>query len=122
MRLLARPIALLAVLVASSAACGAATGLDVGEAGADVGADDASVTPAGDAARTGCAVCDLPDVCVSLSTTPTHSVSTAAVCAPLPSVCDGVLTCDCAGQLCGTQRCADAITTSFRALLTCNAE
>jgi hypothetical protein len=121
MRLPPRPIALLALLVASVAACGAATGLDVGDAGADVGADEASVTPTGDAAQAGCARCDLPDVCVSLSTTPTHSVSSGVVCAPLPSVCDGVLTCDCAGQLCGAQHCFNATTTSFRALLTCYA-
>ena len=66
------------------------------------------------------AVCDLPGrVRVSV-----HHVDALGprrrpcVRCPRVGVCDGVLTCACAGQLCGTQHCVDlrGFTTSFRAL------
>ena len=109
------------LLCVALAACGAATGVDVPQAPDAASARDALAVDTGDASSATCEECFLPNVCVSESTTSTHSVSTPFACVATPAACDGVVSCACASQLCGGQVCFDGTTQLHRSFLTCYA-
>jgi hypothetical protein len=101
-----------ALWIASLAACGAATGVDVGSRVVDAGPDVDATVPS-------CSDCALPSVCVTRSDPGSPSVSRPYACEPAPASCDGVVTCACAATLCRDETCLSATSTPYRALVTC---
>jgi len=114
-----RRLLLRAGLLVALTACGAATGIDVGPLPVDGGADVDAARPVDDGALAGCESCSLPRVCVTRSDPGAPSVSRPYECVAEPAACDGVVSCTCAASLCRDERCIQATSTPYRAIVTC---